>query len=250
MIKQFFAAVADLEREAAGLVRATLREAVAVRGAGYVALAGGRTPRRVYEAVAAADAADAAQLDWSAIHVCLGDERHVPPDHADSNARMAREALLDRVPIPGDHVHRPPTELADAQAAAAAYDAALRSLFRGHPRGEPVFDLVLLGMGADGHTASLFPDTPVLDERDRFAAAVWVESLQAWRVTLTLPVINRARRVLVLVTGREKGPTLDAVWHGPTDVTRYPIQAVKPVDGQLVWFVADVGDRIGRPAAP
>jgi 6-phosphogluconolactonase len=228
---------AALAREGAALVRAVVRESVQARGRCAIALAGGRTPRGVYEVLAEPAASEAGPIDWSAVELWFGDERHVPPDHPDSNYRMVRESLLAHVSIPASRVHRMRTEEADATSVAAAYEEELRRAFAVGPRRWPVLDLVLLGMGSDGHTASLFPGTPVIEEREHLAAAVWVTTLQTSRITLTLPVFNHARHVIVLVNGVEKAETLHAVLEGPTDPDRLPIQAVQPRDGSLTFLI-------------
>lgn len=221
--------------EGARLVREAIDAALAARGRCAIALAGGRTPRGVYERVAEAGAA----IDWTRVELWFGDERHVPPDHPDSNYRMAREALTGRVPIPAANVHRIHTEQADPGAAADAYEDDLQRAFDLAPGEWPVFDLVLLGMGADGHTASLFPGTPVLDEEERLVAAVWVERLHTWRVTLTYPVLNHARHVLILVSGADKADTLAQVLDLSSDAggPRLPIQDIDPIDGRITFVV-------------
>jgi 6-phosphogluconolactonase len=186
-----------------------------------VALAGGSTPRAMYE-ILAQHFRDA--IEWSRVEIYFGDERCVAPDHRDSNYRMAREALLDHVPLGADKVHRMMAELEPADAA-AAYEAGL----------PPRLDLVLLGMGPDGHTASLFPGTPVLDEQTARCKAVYVPKLEAHRVTLTAPYINRATEVMVMTGGAEKADALQKALDGPDGVV--PIQLVRPETGQLLWLV-------------
>ncbi len=208
------------------------REAVAARGAFSVALAGGSTPKRVYELLAGADFCGA--VDWRNAHVFFGDERCVPPDDAESNYRMASEALLSRVPVPAQNVHRI-EGVGDAAANASAYESEMRGLF-----GDvewPRLDHVLLGMGDDGHTASLFPGTDALNEGRLWAAPNWVEKLGAWRVTLTAPAINSARDVLFLVTGAGKAGRLREVLRGGRDPSRLPSQLISPAGGALSWYV-------------
>lgn len=228
--------VADADaiaREGARLVREAMADAVATRGRCAISLAGGRTPRGVYERLAD----DGAAIDWTGVELWFGDERHVPPDHADSNYRMVRESLTGRVSIPTANVHRMHTEQPDPAAAAQAYEDDLRRAFDLGPGQQPALDLALLGMGADGHTASLFPATPVLDERARLAAAVWVERMHTWRVTLTYPVFNHARHVIVLVSGADKADMLAQVLDGPRDPHVRPIQGIDPVDGRVTFLV-------------
>lgn len=226
-----------LAREGARRVRAALQESVHAHGRCTLALSGGRTPRGVYEVLAEPPAPADTPLDWSAVHLYFGDERHVPPEHPDSNFRMVLESLASRVAVPPHNVHRMLTEQADAASVAAAYEAELIRTFELGPHQWPCFDFVLLGMGSDGHTASLFPRTPVLEEREHLASAVWVSSLQTSRVTLTYPVFNHARSVLVLVSGVEKAETLQAALEGPHEPSRRPIQGIQPRPGHLAWLV-------------
>jgi 6-phosphogluconolactonase len=173
-------------------------------------------------------------VDWPNVHVFFGDERAVPLDHADSNFRMANEALLSRVPVPARNVHRI-EGLGDAAANASAYESELRGLFG--DADWPRLDHVLLGMGDDGHTASLFPGTEALGERRLWVAPNWVEKLGAWRVTLTAPAVNAARRVTFLVTGKAKAERLREVLKGAHEPSRLPSQLIRPHDGSLEWFV-------------
>jgi 6-phosphogluconolactonase len=224
------AALAD--RAAQTIVEAG-REAVAARGRFVLALAGGDTPRRTYARLAAAPHRDA--MPWAKTFVFFGDERAVPLDHADSNFRMARETLLDHVPIPRDQVFAMGGDAADPEAAAVAYARALTQTF-GLKRGEtPRFDLVLLGMGLDGHTASLFPGSPVLKEIFRPVAAVHAAAAAIpQRITLTLPVLNAAAQVLFLVSGAEKAKAVKAVLG---DRALLPAGLVQPDKGRLVWML-------------
>ena len=220
-------------RAAAARISELARESIEARGAFSLALAGGSTPRRVYELLAGVEFRDA--LDWPNVHVFFGDERAVPFDHADSNFRMANEALLSRVPVPERNVHRI-EGLGDAVANASDYESEMRGLF-GDDAEWPRLDLVLLGMGDDGHTASLFPETAALEERRAWVAANWVEKLGAWRVTLTAPTLNAARHVLFLVNGAGKAERLREVLKGERDPARLPSQLIRPHDGTLEWFV-------------
>ena len=219
-------------------------EAIRVRGRFAAALSGGSTPRGLYALLADDGGPFKGRVDWSRVHFFWGDERCVPSDHPESNYRMARESMLEKLSPPTENVHRIPTELVDPEKIASSYEADLRRFFRPAAEEPPRFDLVLLGMGPDGHTASLFPHTEALGDRGRFVAANWVEKLRAHRVTLTLPVINNARSVLFLVAGGDKARALDAVLRGPRRPEALPAQAVRPVDGDLWWFV----DRAASPA--
>jgi 6-phosphogluconolactonase len=191
-----------------------------------VALAGGSTPRPVYRTLA--DEPFASRVDWTRVHVFWGDERCVPPDHPDSNYRMARESLLDHVPIPDPNVYRIKGEVVPDWAA-SSYEMELERVFG--PDGR--LDLILLGLGEDGHTASLFPDTTVLEEEEYAVDALYLGKLGAWRVTLTLPVINAARHVLFLVTGEEKADVLARVRAGE----QLPAALVQPEAGEVTWLV-------------
>jgi 6-phosphogluconolactonase len=228
---RMYADPASLARAAAEHFVALAAEAIAARGRFAVALPGGSTPRATYALLASDEFA--ALINWARVHVFWGDERCVPPDHPGSNYRMARQALLDHVPLPAGNVHRIRGEM-EPGAAAQAYAAELGAFF-GTPW--PSFDLVLLGMGDDGHTASLFPGSDALQERLRPVIAVKAEyqDRPAHRVTLTAAAINAARRVLFLVAGAAKAETLQAVLEGPA--RRFPAQRIRPTSGQLTWLV-------------
>jgi len=213
------------------------QEAVADRGRFPVALSGGSTPRRLYQLLAEKPFRE--QIDWSKIEVFWGDERGVPPDHPDSNYRMARETLLEKVPIPAGHVHRMQGEREDRDAAARDYQAEIARVFGVASEGEPApFDLVLLGMGPDGHTASLFPLTGALKETRRWVVANYVPKLNAHRLTLTRPILNRAAQVMFLIVGPDKAKPLAEVLEGPPDPERLPSQFIQPGPGRLL-FLAD-----------
>ncbi len=207
------------------------RASVAERGSFSVALAGGSTPRMIYELLASEPVR--AEDFWTKTHVFFGDERAVPPDHPDSNYRMANEAMLARLSIPPENIHRMRGE-GDAAANASLYEDEMRAFF-----GEvdwPRLDLVMLGMGEDGHTASLFPSTIALREQHAWAAANWVDKLNAWRITLTAPVINHARHVLFVVTGAGKAKAVAAVLEGQREPEQLPARLIQPV-GCLEWFL-------------
>ena len=222
----------QVAREAAGLFVRLSVEAVSTRGAFAAALSGGSTPRRVYELLAEDDYRT--QVSWPGVHLFFGDERTVAPDHPDSNYRMANEALLSRVPIPAENVHRI-DGVGDAAAGASKYESELRAFFG--DAAWPRFDLVMLGMGDDGHTASLFPGTVALGEARAWVVANWVEKFGAYRLTLTAPSINGARRVLFLVAGAGKAATLREVLKGDRDPARLPSQLIRPAGGSPEWFV-------------
>lgn len=225
-------------------------DATAARGRFTVALSGGSTPRLLYATLAArldAGAPGATAVTWDQVHVFWGDERVVPPNHPDSNYGVARALLLSRAPIPEANVHRIEAEF-DPGEAAAAYAETLRRHFGLGPGELPVFDLIYLGLGTDMHTASLFPGVPALDERERLVASPWVPVLGAHRVTLTPPVINRARAVMFMVTGADKADALREVLESEPDPRRRPAQLVQPVDGELIWLVDEAAAAALSPA--
>jgi 6-phosphogluconolactonase len=220
-------------RAAAEEVAAAAGRAVAEGGRFTLALSGGSTPRRLHALLVDPGAPFRARVPWERTHVFFGDERPVPRDHRDSNYRMARETLLEHVPVAS--VHRIPAE---EPGAAEAYEAELRSFFGIPPGGEPPrLDLVLLGLGPDGHTASLFPGTSALHERVRWVASPYVERLGTARTTLTYPILDRAREVLFLVTGAEKAGALQRVLSPGPGTDLLPAARVAPRDGRLVWIV-------------
>jgi len=227
-----------LARAAADEFQRVIAAAVAAHGQGSAALAGGSTPRAVHTLLAADERSGRHPLPWNAVQIFFGDERFVPADHADSNFRMAAETLLAHVPIPEANIHRVRTELS-AEAAAADYEQEVRRVVsaRAAESTVPRFDLVLLGMGPDGHTASLFPGTAVLQERTRLVVANEVPQLKTWRITFTYPLVNAAAEVLIVAGGADKAAMLRNVLRGDPRATRYPVQDVRPVQGRLLWLV-------------
>ena len=220
---------AEIAEAAARDFAARAEEKIDERGRFAVALAGGSTPKATYEALARDYAED---LDWGRVHAFFGDERTVPPDHDDSNYRMASEVLLSRVPVGGVHRMRgesPPAE------AAAAYEEELREFFG--PGGSPSLDLILLGLGEDGHTASLFPETSALDVTDRWVVANPVLKLETTRLTLTISVINAAKAVTFLVAGEGKAAALREILEGDADPRAYPAKFIRPEGGDLTWMM-------------
>ncbi|MEE9155364.1 MAG: 6-phosphogluconolactonase [Gemmatimonadota bacterium] len=200
-----------------------------------VALSGGSTPRRLHGLLASEPYRD--RIPWKRVHLFWGDKRAVPPDHPDSNFGAARKTLLTEVPIPTGNVHRIKAELSDAAAAAEDYERELRRFFDLSEDEFPRFDLILLGMGADGHTASLFPRSKALEETRRLVVAPWVEKLEAHRVTLTLPVLNRAACVIFLVAGVAKAEALSRILAGGQGPSDRPAGLVQPESGELLWFI-------------
>lgn len=215
------------------VVHAT-HEAVAARGRFTVALSGGSTPRSLFTLLATNARST---LPWDHMFFFWGDERHVPPTDAESNYRMAEEAMLSKIPVAAGNVFRIPAENSDAAAAAEAYEQTLRKFFALEPGAFPHFDLILLGMGPDGHTASLFPGTAALQEKSRLVVANWVDKFKTSRITLTLPVLNAARSVAFLVSGTDKAEALRAVLEGDAAGESYPSKLVRPSDGKLIWLV-------------
>lgn len=235
---EVFPDAAALMRGAALRFVSAASSSIARSGRCVVALSGGSTPAALYDLLASEFRSG---VDWSRVQLCFGDERCVPPNHADSNYRMARERLLERVQVPAGNVHRIEGEL-EPQAAAAKYEALLRKLFD-TPAGPPAvesgkrFDLVLLGLGEDGHTASLFPGTKAVEEAERWVVPVFVKRLNAWRVTLTTPVFDAAAEVCFLVSGAGKSGTLRRVLKDPVAPQRLPAQVIAPHHGTLRWLV-------------
>ncbi|MGE0684459.1 MAG: 6-phosphogluconolactonase [Candidatus Binatia bacterium] len=201
-----------------------------------VVLSGGTTPKGLYTLLAD-DAALRTRVPWEKTHFFWGDERHVSPDHSDSNYRMAHEAMLAKVPIPETNIHRIKSEYADAEQAAQEYEQALRTFF--HLSGEqyPRFDLVFLGLGPDAHTASLFPGTQALHADQRLVVANWVGKFYADRITMTAPVLSNAKRIIFLVSGEEKALPLKAVLEGRYEPEQLPAQLIQPRHGRLLWLV-------------
>lgn len=238
-----------LTRRAAEVVVEAAERAVSASGRFTVSLAGGGTPAPVYQLLATPACAD--RVAWAHTHVCWGDERCVPPTDPASNYRMAHDALLSHVPIRAEHVHRMRGEL-DPLEGAAAYDRELRRVFpdAAAPDRPPRFDLVLLGLGSDGHTASLFPGCSAIHERDRWVVAEHVPPVSMWRVTLTPVVLNAAREIVFVVSGTKKAEAVAHVLEGPRDPARWPAQVVAPPEGRVRWLVdvpAAGGLRGARP---
>jgi 6-phosphogluconolactonase len=232
----------DVAREAAKRIVRIAEESIALNGRFTIALSGGSTPKRLYEMFA--DEPYRSSIDWAKVEVFFVDERCVPPDHPESNYRMVRDALLSKVPIPGDNVYRIRGEI-DPEEAAKEYGLILKeksgdsadSRDATRPGG---LDLIVLGMGEDGHTASLFPGTSALDETKHRVVAHFVERSttgKSWRITMTAPFINRARNVIILVTGASKAKRLAEVLEGPRDPQRLPVQLIEPQSGKLTWLI-------------
>ena len=225
----------QLRRAAADDVTRSVRQRARGGRPVSLALAGGSTPRRLYELLATEPYRS--RIPWRLLHVFWGDERCVPPYHPASNFRMAREALLARVPIPAANIHRVPTEYIDPHSVAASYERTVRAFF--HLRGHawPAFDVIVLGLGEDGHTASLFPRAPALHERHRIALATIGGKPHVPRITLSIPVLNHAQHLLWLVNGMSKASIVRAVLAGPFRPQEIPAQQIQPVHGAALWLL-------------
>jgi 6-phosphogluconolactonase len=219
---------AAVAREAADRIVVAAGHAVADRGVFSIALSGGHTPRTLYQLLAAEPLAS--KIDWPRWNIYFGDERCVPPDHPDSNYRMAREAMFDIAPVPVENILRMRGEI-DPHEAAREYGELLRDRFD-----DLGPDMVLLGMGDDGHTASLFPHTEALKEQKHRCVANFAAD-KGWRLTMTAPFINRAANVLVMVDGAAKTARVSEVLEGPRDPDRLPIQLINPVHGTYTWLM-------------
>ncbi len=206
---------------------ASARSAIAKRGVFHVALAGGSTPKGLYQKLTTSPYME--QVDWSRVHLFFGDERCVLPTHDDSNFKMARQAMIDHLPIPQGNVHRMPTENGDASEVALSYAQTMSDVLQGEP-----LDLVLLGLGPDGHIASLFPGTEALDVTETLTTSLYVEKFDSWRVTMTYPTINAARQVIVFIGGEAKAPIVSDITN---DVVRgLPVQRLAP-QGDYYWYM-------------
>lgn len=226
-----FPDVNELSLRAAEAAVTTINHAVSATGRCSVALSGGSTPRPLYRLLASRFRE---QISWAHVHMFWGDERYVPAGDAHSNFRMAKEALLDHVPCPPANIHPMPTHLSSPEAAARDYEATLRSYFAGQP---PVFDLLFLGLGPEGHTASLFPGSSALEETTRWTLVVTTPADPPVRLTLTFPVLNRAANIYFLVTGSNKARALHHVLTGTADLHRFPAAGIRPASGALIWWV-------------
>lgn len=231
-----------LAQKAASNLVLEAQRCISQRGRFTFAMSGGNTPRISYGFLAREPLRS--QVDWERVHFFWGDERSVPAGHANSNYRMACEALLDHLNVPPEHIHRMEAEREDLDAAAAEYQATIEKVFGVHPPQLPRFDVVLLGIGEDGHTASLFPWTNAIKETTRWVVPNFIPKFSAFRLTFTAPVINAASTVMFLVSGEEKAGVLKEVLQGPSDPERLPSQLIKPAQGRLVWIVDRAAARL------
>jgi 6-phosphogluconolactonase len=233
---QLFSHCSEIASYAANEVARIAGESVSARGVFTMALAGGSTPKMLYTLLAEHPTLHNS-LPWDKMQVFFGDERHVGPGHADSNFQMASDAMLGKVPLRPQQIHRIKGEDPDAARAAAEYEEEIRRQFN-LPAGEfPRFDLMLLGMGSEGHTLSLFPGTKALHETRRIVTSNWVGKLYTDRVTLTAPAANAALNIFFMVTGSDKACALKAVLEGPYEPEQLPAQMIQPANGTLYWLV-------------
>ena len=224
----------ELSRVAANFFVATANEAIDRSGRFTVSLSGGSTPKALYRLLSTDEFSDA--IDWARVYFFFGDERFVPLDSADSNFRMVNESLFEPLQIPDDNVFRWKTELDSPASTAADYDTRTAQFFE-LGRGElPRFDLTLLGLGEDGHTASLFPGTTALNVTGRLAVENWVEKLNMYRLTMTFPVINNSAVCAFLAAGEAKAYIIAAIQYDPSS-TDYPVARVAPISGELYWLL-------------
>jgi 6-phosphogluconolactonase len=231
-----FPDAAALTRRAADEFVKAVHEAVAQRGSFSVALAGGSTPKSLYSLLAD-DPSYRSQIPWPKLHFFFGDERHAAPDSSESNFHMANEALFSKGVAKPEQITRIRGEYPDTEEAALEYEQALRAYFKLKDGEYPRFDLVLLGMGDEGHCLSLFPGTKALHASQRIVVRNWVGKLFTERITLTAPAANRANRVIFLVARSDKALALKAVLEGPYEPDQLPAQLIRPVNGSLLWLV-------------
>jgi 6-phosphogluconolactonase len=223
---------AAIAREAAERSLRISEEASELRGRFSIAMSGGSTPKALYTLLASPEFVT--QLDWPAIDLFFGDERCVPPDHKDSNFRMANETLISKVPIPRDNIYRMRGE-APPEEAAKEYGLMLKDRY-----GDEGLDVVLLGMGGDGHTLSLFPGTAAVNETHHRVVANYAENSttgKSWRITMTAPFVNKSRNIIVMLAGADKAERLKEVLEGPRDPQRLPIQLIQPESGKMTWLI-------------
>jgi len=226
----------EIAHEAADRIVGIAQEVLNQKQYFRLVLSGGSTPKRLFNILTGDSYQN--QLPWDKIQFFWGDERCVPPDHPDSNYRMAREAFLNTLKIPEAHIHRLNGEASNPNASALEYEEKIREHFSIKESGAPPqFDLILLGMGTDGHTASLFPDTPALEKTDRWIVANYVEKFRTYRLTMTPRIINQAAWVIFLISGSDKAAVLSEVLEGPYEPKRLPSQLIQPEAGNMVWLL-------------
>jgi 6-phosphogluconolactonase len=222
---------------AARILTTLIAESIDAHPNAAVCMTGGRTAERLYALLADVRQPWRAAIDWTRVHLFWGDERHVPPDHPESNYGMAHRALVAHVPIPTTQVHRMRGELPDATRAAAEYEVELRDGFARAGRSDQRFDVMLLGLGEDAHIASIFPGSPALAETRARVAAVWAAHLNAWRITLTPSALLDARALLMIVTGTRKAEAVRVALEMPDDVSRWPVHLLRAAGDRLEWIL-------------
>lgn len=225
---------AELNRSAAARFVSLANEASASSGRFAVAISGGSTPKALYSLLATPGFFE--RIPWPKVHLFWGDERCVPPDHPDSNYRMVRESLLSKINLAPENVHRMAGEK-EPKTAAVEYEEQLIKFFRLSEGAPPRFDLILLGLGEDGHTASLFPESDALKETQRLVTTTYVPKLNAHRLTLTLPVLNESAEIFFLVAGASKAAIVKELLVTRPTIAKFPAQRIQPVDGALTWFI-------------
>ncbi len=229
---EVFATAPDLFHAAAEEFVGAARTAIGAQGRFTVALSGGNTPKALYSLLAS----NHSNFAWNRVFLFFGDERHVPPTDPESNYRMVNESLLSKITIPAENVFRVAAENPDADAAASEYEAQIRKFFELKPGEFPRFDLILLGMGPDGHTASLFPDSAALEEKSRIVVANWVAKFNTHRITFTFPVLDRAAEAMFMASGADKADMVHQVLD-EKQTPPFPCQLVNPTDGKLLWML-------------
>ena len=232
---ELFPDVSAIAQKAAALYVEAAQQAVRERGVFRVAMAGGSTPKALHALLVAEPFRS--QLPFDKMQIFFGDERHVPPDHSDSNYRMVNETFISKTPIKPDQVFRIKAELADTEKAALDYEQTLKTQFALKPTALPRFDLMLLGMGNEGHTLSLFPGTTALRDNGRLVVRTWVGKLFTERITCTAPVANNSAAIIFMIAGADKAPALKAVLEGPFEPEQLPSQLIKPSNGKLFFLV-------------
>jgi 6-phosphogluconolactonase len=238
----------EIAKLAADAFAQTVVQAVQARGIARVAVSGGSTPKAVFELLAGEPYLSV--IPWPQLQLFWVDERCVPPTHEESNYRMTKAAMLDKVPLPAENVHRMEGEL-DPEEAASRYEATIRNAFRLEGAQTPTFDLIWLGLGPDGHTASLFPHTDGLHEMSRIVMANHVPQKDVWRITLTWPVIVQGREVAFLIEGEEKAEMVRTVWTGSYDPENWPAQMIRPASGKLTLMLdSAAAAQLPGPPAP
>jgi 6-phosphogluconolactonase len=250
IIAKVASTAAEVNQLSAQMFTDCVTQAVAARGVARIAISGGSTPRAVFQLLANPSEPYVGSIPWDKLQLFWVDERCVPPDHEESNFRMTKAAMLDKVPLPAENIHRMEGEL-DPEEAASRYEAEIRNTLRLEGAQTPVFDLIILGLGPDGHTASLFPHTDGLHEMGRIVMANHVPQKDVWRITLTLPVILQGKEVAFLIEGADKAEMVQIVFGGGYDPETYPAQLIRPASGRLTLLMdSAAAAQLPGPPAP